>query len=162
HSTFTIARAQAKVFGGFGGVSPNDATLDGSVGISSNSTGLVLVTAGLHERTHAMGRGPSPTGSPPGLGPFRLRPPGRHVFGATTPQPPSYFSIDGGVTRLADFGQDSDPGDFLAPPDSTLTPNDVFDEENSNLAALTGLDQQVMDVLGFHRASLAAIDHPPL
>src|SRR5262249_24549463 len=71
---------------------------------------------------------------------------------------PAYFSIDGGVTKLADFGINSDPGDFLNPPDSDLTPNDPFNEIVGNLSNLTALDITVMDVLGFTPVPIQGID----
>src|SRR2546429_188383 len=58
----------------------------------------------------------------------------------------SYFSIDSGQTRLADFGVYSDYSDFLNPgptflgtPYSNLTPNDPFNEifDGSTLTSLT-------------------------
>src|SRR5882724_11443527 len=158
-SQFDISRTQGKLFGS---VAANDTTIDGNVYIGTGLMGQVLLTVALNELTAVMGREAGTPSNPSSMEIFRYSAPGVNVFGITTPQPPSYFSIDGGVTTLADFGQNANPGDFLAPPASTRTPNDPFDEQVNNLGFLTGLDQQVMDVLGFHRTSLAAIDHPPL
>src|SRR5882724_6226153 len=158
-SQFDISRTQGKLFGS---VAANDTTIDGNVYIGTGLMGQVLLTVALNELTAVMGREAGTPSNPSSMEIFRYSAPGVNVFGITTPQPPSYFSIDGGVTTLADFGQNANPGDFLAPPASTRTPNDPFDEQVNNLGFLTGLDQQVMDVLGFHRTSLAAIDQPPL
>jgi len=110
-SSFTIGTAQAKALGVF----PASASIiDGQVGIGTAFTGNVLVSAALHEITHAMGRinGDS-------LDLFRYSSPGIHLFGEGTLAPPAYFSIDGGITDLADFGINSDPGDFLIRPVAT-------------------------------------------
>ena len=69
----------------------------------------LLVGAALHELTHAMGR-------EPGVGPFdlfRYTSAGNHLFTSGSTAVPAYFSIDGGNTKLADFGQSSDASDFL-------------------------------------------------
>jgi serralysin len=62
----------------------------------------------------------------------------------------AYFSVDGGNTKLADFGQDSDPGDFLNT--GVQGPNDPFNEyyTGSTLQSLTAVDKQLLDALGFH------------
>src|SRR5207237_10427116 len=64
--------------------------------------------------------------------------------------PSAYFSVNGGGTDLADFGISSDPGDFLNPPGSNLTPNDPFNEIVGTAATLTAVDLRLMDVLGFN------------
>src|SRR6266567_1574319 len=141
-SSFTIGTAQAKALGVF----PASASIiDGQVGIGTAFTGNVLVSAALHEITHAMGRINGDR-----LDLFRYSSPGIHLFGEGTLAPPAYFSIDGGITDLADFGINSDPGDFLNPPGSNRTPNDPFDEIVGNLGALTSADLREMDVLGFN------------
>jgi hypothetical protein len=143
HSSFFVANAQLKAFG----VSTSGAA-DGGVGMGTNFTGNVLIAGALHEITHVMGR---IAGS--AMDVFRYSSVGNHVFGGNIPAPASYFSINGGSTDLADFGVNSDPGDFN---NSTgRTPNDPFNEIVGNLASLTAVDLTIMDVLGFHRVGLA-------
>jgi hypothetical protein len=147
-SNFFIATAEGKALGL---VPANDGASDGAVGMNINLAGDSLVSVALHELTHVMGR---VTGSVAfGVDLFRYDSPGHHVLAhGTPPAPAAYFSIDGGITDLADFGINSDPGDFLTPPDSNRTPNDPFNESAGNLGALTAVDLTMMDVLGFHRA----------
>ena len=146
---FFIGRAEAKALGV---LSVNDTAIDGIVGMGVDFTGDVLVGAALHELTHAMGRVPGASA----LSLFRYTSAGQHLFaGNVTPAPASYFSIDGGNTKLADFGVSSDPSDFLNAPASSLTPIDPFDEFVSDLGSyglnqtLTSVDMTIMDVLGF-------------
>ena len=42
-----------------------------------------------------------------------LRAPAHYLFTGNIPAPSAYFSLDGGNTKLADFGVSSDPSDFL-------------------------------------------------
>ncbi len=151
-SFFFLSAAQAKALGL---LDAGDPGTDGNVGMGTNFTGNVLIAGALHEITHAMGRVP---GSSMDLFRFNENQSGHHVFGGNIPATPAYFSIDGGVTNLADFGIHSDPGDFLNPPDSDLTPNDAFNEIVGNLASLTTVDVTIMDVLGFSTTVLAAVD----
>src|SRR5262249_7594147 len=62
----------------------------------------------------------------------------------------TYFSIDGGATRVAQWSI-SGVDEFLNPPGSNLTPNDPFNQflEPTNLANLTTADIQLMEALGF-------------
>ena len=94
----------------------------------------------LHELTHALGRvpyGPQPdifdlfryTSSTIGTSSPSL------LFSNNIPATAASFSIDGGKTKLADFGINLDPSDFLNPPNSALpgpysnlTPNDPFNK----------------------------------
>jgi len=144
-SSFTIGTAQGKALGV---VAANSSVIDGQVGMGTNFAGNVLISGALHELTHAMGR---IAGLSLDLFRFNEDHSGNHVFGFGRPATPAYFSIDGGTTDLADFGINSDPGDFLNPPNSNLTPNDPFNENVGNRGALTAVDVTVMDVLGFHR-----------
>ena len=109
-------------------------------------TGNVLIAAALHELTHAMGR---IAGDSLDLFRFNEDGSGGNVFGSAIPANPAFFSIDGGATDLADFGINSDPGDFL---NGGVQGTDPFNEfVNSSSATLTQTDLQIMDVLGFHR-----------
>src|SRR5437762_3539166 len=116
--------------------------------MGTNFIGSVLIGGALHELTHAMGRVPGASG----LSLFRYTSQGNHLFAGGTPAAASYFSIDGGVTKLADFGVSSDPSDFLNSPASNLTPNDPFDEGIAG-STLTSVDLTMMDVLGFNVTS---------
>ena len=114
-SSFVIGTAEARALGA---LPANNGTVDGLVGMGTNFTGSVLIGGALHELTHAMGRVPGASG----LSLFRYTSQGNHLFAGGTPAAASYFSIDGGVTKLADFGVSSDPSDFLNLPGSNLTP----------------------------------------
>jgi hypothetical protein len=124
-------------------------SLDGVIGIGTRVPTSLLVGVALHEIGHAMGRVP--------VGPmvmdvfdfFRFTSPGVQLLAGGNTAPPAYFSIDGGVTDLADYGQTSDPSDFL---NNSRTPGDAFDEfyNFSTLQALTPLDLEQFDALGFN------------
>src|SRR5438552_586632 len=144
-SSFVIGTAEARALGA---LPANNGTVDGLVGMGTNFTGSVLIGGALHELTHAMGRVPGASG----LSLFRYTSQGNHLFAGGTPAAASYFSIDGGVTKLADFGVSSDPSDFLNSPASNLTPNDPFDEGIAG-STLTSVDLTMMDVLGFNVTS---------
>jgi hypothetical protein len=136
---------------------------DGFVGIGTNFTpGAQRVSAFLHEIGHAMGRVPENVGAGSSeLDLWRFTSQGNRLFDGTTnpsvqnPVQAAYFSLDGGATDLADWGQTSDPSDFRGPgsnPPSNLTPNDPFDEIVGNLGQLTTRDIQCMEALGFTAA----------
>jgi autotransporter passenger strand-loop-strand repeat protein/autotransporter-associated beta strand protein len=156
---FWIGSAQAKALGI---INANNSAEDGVVGIGTQVSSLYLKGLALHEITHAMGRITGSTSELFSLDLFRYSSAGALQFNVgnvnatpSIPALPSYFSLDGGITKLADFGQNSDPGDFLnAPPNypsSPLTPNDPFDEfyTPTTSQGLTPLDITTMDVLGF-------------
>jgi 20S proteasome alpha/beta subunit len=146
-----VWNAEAKALGF---MSPNDTTTDDGVGFFG--TGIdpsALVGVALHELTHAMGRVPDgPT--PDIFDLFRFTQPGARLFlqyikGVSAP--PAYFSVDGGSTRLADYGQNSDPSDFLN--SGVQGSNDPFNEfytPGFTLQSLTAVDKEQLDVLGFH------------
>ena len=81
------------------------------------------------------------------------------LFTDNKPATASYFSLDGGNTKLADFGISSDPSDFLNAPNSNLTPNDAFDEfySNNTLQSLTPVDLEMLDALGFNTTPLGLV-----
>ena len=112
----------------------------------------LLVGAALHELTHAMGR-------EPGVGPFdlfRYTSAGNHLFTSGSTAVPAYFSIDGGNTKLADFGQSSDASDFLTT--GVQGSNDPFDEfyNSHTIQNLTNVDKELLDALGFNTTALVA------
>ena len=81
---------------------------------------------------------------------FRFTSPGVRVFNGASTASAAYFSVDGGNTKLADFGQTSDPSDFLN--SGVQGPNDPFNEfyTGSTLQSLTTVDKEQLDALGFH------------
>ena len=85
---------------------------DGSATFATDINSNLLVGVALHELTHAMGRVPYGP-SPDIFDLFRFTSPGARLFAGGNTAPAAYFSIDGGNTKLADFGQLSDPSDFL-------------------------------------------------
>jgi Ca2+-binding RTX toxin-like protein len=130
---------------------PDANAIDGAIGFSKAWTSDWLGAA-LHEITHALGRIGGESGNP--AFEFDLF---RYDSTSSSPQlqlaggQPAYFSINGGATRLADFGVSSDYADFK---NDALTPHDPFDEFTSG-DAWTSLDSTVMDALGFNVTSSA-------
>lgn len=150
-SSFEIAAAQEKAFGV---LTANAGAIDGAVGIGTSITGNELIAVALHEMTHAMGRVVGGFS----LDLFRYSSVGQHLFSTATPAPPSYLSLDNGATKLADFGQSSDPSDFLngGAQDSGIgTGADPFDEfyGSNSFTSLTQVDQTTMGLLGFSRVA---------
>ena len=132
-------------------LSANDTTTnDGSIGFAADINPNLIIGVALHEITHAMGR--VPYGPTPGLFDlFRFRAPGVRLFEGSVPATvASYFSIDNGVTKLADYGKSSDPSDFLNA--GVQGPNDAFNEyyTASTTQDLSSVDLKQMDVLGYH------------
>jgi FG-GAP-like repeat len=158
-SQVDVYNAQLKAFGL---LAPNDTTTDdGSAGFATNISDSLMVAVALHELTHAMGRVPS--GPAPNIFDLtRFTSPGVRLFDGNTPTASAaYFSVDGGNTRLADYGLNSDPSDFLNdnprnPPFSTLTPEDPFNEfyDVNTIQNLTTVDLTQLDVLGFSSGSI--------
>ena len=148
-SQVAVWNAQLKLFGLLG---PNDTTTDdGSATFATDISPSLLVGVALHELTHAMGR--VPYGPQPDIFDFyRFTSVGTRLFSDNIPASAAYFSMNGGTTKLADFGVSSDPSDFLNPPNSNLTPNDAFDEfySGSTLQSLTTVDKDMLDALGFN------------
>ena len=100
-----------------------------------------------------MGRVPygPPYGSSPDIFDlFRFTSPGMRLINGGNTAPAAYFSLDGGNTKLADFGQTSDPSDFLN--SGVQGSNDPFNEfyTGSTLQGLTAVDKEQLDALGFH------------
>jgi hypothetical protein len=130
--------------------------VDGEAGFGTAIPTSELVGVALHELTHAMGRAPYTGAQPDILDLFRFSGAGARVSGnQSPPASPSYFSLNNGAADLADYGQTSDPGDWLNPPSSSRTPNDSFNEfySSQTLQSLTQLDILQMEALGFHVAS---------
>src|SRR5262245_9663956 len=136
-SNFWVSSSVGAVFGQTAPNRPPNAP-DGYVGIGTSITpGPLRISAFLHEIGHALGRGTGPFRpqvNPQGityvsaLDLVRFSPSGNRLFlGAPPPAPETFFSIDGGATKVADWSINS-PADFLDPPNNNLTPNDPFNE----------------------------------
>src|SRR5260370_323248 len=147
-SGFYVASAIEKALGM---ISPTASAIDGAVGIGTKMPTADLVGVALHELTHAFGR-------EPGAGTFdlsRYTSPGNHLFSSGSTAPAAYFSIDGGVTKLADYGQNSDPSDFLN--SGVQGANDPFNEyySGSTVQGLSTVDKQLLDALGYNVSTTA-------
>ncbi|MBG1232234.1 NF038122 family metalloprotease [Aestuariivirga litoralis] len=149
-SNVVVWNAQAKLFGG---LAANDATTDdGSAYFATDISPNLLVGVALHELTHALGRVPYGT-APDIFDLFRFTSQGNRLFNGGATAPAAYFSLDGGATKLADFGRNSDPSDFLN--SGVQGGNDPFDEfyTGSTTQALTNVDLTILHTLGFHIGS---------
>ncbi len=148
-SNVAVWNAQLKLWGLLGA---NDTTTDdGSATFATDINSNLLVGVALHELTHALGR--IPYGSQPDIFDlFRFTSVGTRLFSGSATAPAAYFSLDGGHTKLADYGQTSDSSDFLN--SGVQGPNDPFNEfyTSSTSQQLTAVDLKQMDVLGFHMA----------
>jgi hypothetical protein len=150
-SNVAVWNAQLKLWGVLGA---NDTTTDdGGATFATDINPNLLVGVALHELTHALGR--VPYGSPSSASPdifdlFRFTSAGTRLFAGGNTAPAAYFSLDGGNTKLADFGRNSDPSDFLN--SGVQGPNDPFNEfyTGSTNQTLTAVDKQMLDALGFH------------
>jgi len=143
----------------WGLVSPTGTEVDGSATFATDINSNLLVGVALHELTHAMGRvpyGPSsgqPTITQPDIFDFyRFTSAGNILIDGDATAPAAYFSLNNGVTKIANYGQTSDSSDFLNSGLAGTT--DPFDEfySNSTQQHLTSLDLQQLDALGFHLA----------
>ena len=152
-SQVAVWNAQLKLWGVLGA---NDTTTDdASANFSTDINSNLLVGVALHELTHAWGRVPygPPYGSQPDIFDlFRFTSAGVRLINGASTAPAAYFSLDGGVTKLADYGQNSDPSDFLN--SGVQGPNDPFNEyySGSTYQGLTSTDLKQLDALGFHLA----------
>jgi protocatechuate 3,4-dioxygenase beta subunit len=134
-----------------GMISPTASSIDGAVGLGTGIPTADLVGVALHEFTHAFGR-------EPGAGTFdlaRYTSPGNHLFSSGSTAPAAYFSIDGGVTKLADYGQNSDPSDFLN--SGVQGSTDPFNEyySGSTSQTLSTVDKELLDAMGFNTSGTA-------
>ena len=142
-----VWNAQLKLFGL---MNANDTTTDdASATFATDINASLLVGVALHELTHAIGR--VPYGSQPDIFDFyRFTSAGTRLFTDNIPASSAYFSLDGGNTKLADFGVSSDPSDFLN--SGVQGGNDPFNEyySGSTLQSLTTVDLKMLDALGFN------------
>jgi hypothetical protein len=81
---------------------------------------------------------------------FRFTSPGTLLFQGGATAPAAYFSLDGGNTKLADYGRTSDASDFLNT--GVQGPNDPFNEfyTGGTSQQLTAADLKQLVALGFH------------
>jgi hypothetical protein len=155
-STFFLSTAEAKALGID---PPNNPAIDGATGFPSSFTGNTLIGAGIVELAHALGM--LNGGFVQTL--FHYTSPGVRVLTGNPPAAASYFSIDGGITDLANFNANFDTTLFASPgpgpytPFSSLTPNDPFDVPISGSTTLTSVDLTMLDVLGFDVTPQASI-----
>jgi serralysin len=157
-SNVAVWSAQLKLFGF---LSATDTAVDGTANFAADINQNLLLGVALHELTHALGRVPygPPLGSEPDIFDFyRFTSPGNHLIQGSASAPAAYFSLDGGNTKLADFGQTSDSSDFLN--SGVQGPNDPFNEfyTGSTLQSLTTADKQLLDALGFHVFTTTVIE----
>ncbi|WP_316235511.1 NF038122 family metalloprotease, partial [Bradyrhizobium sp. SZCCHNR1022] len=153
-SYVAVWNSQLKLWGGLGA---NDATTDdGSATFATDINSNLLVGVALHELTHAFGR--VPYGPQPDVFDlFRFSSPGVRLMTGGATAGTAYFSVDGGYTKLADYGQSSDPSDFLN--SGVQGGNDPFNEfyTYSTLQTLTAVDLKQMEALGFHLVSATPV-----
>ena len=155
-----VWNAQLKIWG----LLPSTSTgIDGSATFATDISQNALLGVALHELTHALGRVPNGS-APDAFDLFRFTAPGKLLFSGSIPSSQAYFSIDGGITKLAYFGVSSDPSDFLngSPSGASRavydTTNDAFSEyynPGSTDQYLTAADLHLLDAIGFTLASLS-------
>ncbi len=152
-SLVAVWNAQLKALGFLGATAGTD---DGSATFATDIDPDLLVGVALHELTHALGR--VPFGPQPDIFDlFRFTAPDARLFQGGNIAPAAYFSVDGGFTKSADYGQASDPSDFLN--SGVQGPSDPFNEfySSNTLQQLTTVDLQQLDALGFHLTSNAPV-----
>ena len=146
-SSVAVWNAQLKLWGLIGA---NDTTTDdGAAFFSTDIDPNLLVGVALHELTHAMGR--IPYGPQPDIFDFfRFTSPGTRLFQGGATAPAAYFSLDGGNTKLGDYGRTSDASDFLN--SGVQGANDPFNEfyNAGTSQQLTAADLKQLNALGFH------------
>jgi serralysin len=151
-SNVAVWNAQLKLFGLL--AANNTSTDDGSATFATDINPNLLVGVALHELTHAMGR--VPYGPQPDIFDlFRFTSAGTRLFSGSSTAPAAYFSVDGGNTKLADYGRTSDPSDFLN--SGVQGTNDPFNEfyNGGTIQSLSVVDKAQLDALGFHTTTPA-------
>jgi hypothetical protein len=154
-NTFFISRPEEKALGVFTGDSSG---IDGSIGfnIGDGSSPEDWEPAALCEIAHALGwDSVAQGGSFPDVADlFRYSSPGQYqwTFGQ-----PAYFSVDGGVTHLADFATSFDQTLFADLPDNDPLRVPFF----SSATTLTSFDIEALSVIGFGVVNVAPPPPPP-
>ena len=164
YSQVVVWSAEAKALGLESGANTAD---DGVVGFAAGISDDEMIGVALHELTHAMGR--TAYGPTPDVFDFtRFTSAGVYDTddntspSSTNLAPAAYFSVDGGKTELAAYGQNSDPGDFAnsnyGTPEVSYSPDDAFDQyySNSTVQGLTSLDLTELSTLGFNTSAATA------
>ncbi len=156
-SQVAVWNAQLKLFGL---ISPTNTAADGNASFATDINSSLLVGVALHELTHAIGRVPygQPDGPQPDIFDFyRFTNPGTLLITDNMPASSAYFSLNGGATKIADFGVSSDPSDFLN--SGVQGGNDPFNEfySSSTLQTLTPIDKEMLDALGFNTMPLGLV-----
>ncbi len=163
-SSVAVWNAQLKLWGW---VSPTATALDASATFATDIDPNYITGVVLHELHHALGG--VPYGSAPDVFDlFRFTAPGKMLFSSSIPSQTAYFSIDGGITKLAYFGISSDPSDFYngIPTGGSQTvyntSRDAFSEFynpgiNGAYQYLTAADLHLMDTLGYHLQPLQTL-----
>jgi len=141
-NSFYVTSAQEKAFGA---VSGTNTAVDGSIGFGTSSSSSFWYEAALHEIAHALGRSTDYyAGDPTIMDLYRYGSAGNFQW---TGGQSAYLSYDGGVTKVADFSNTSDYGDFAV---DSLTPADPFDYlATGAVKTLTATDIGLMDAIGF-------------
>jgi hypothetical protein len=154
-NSFFVSSAQEKALGEFTG---SATAIDGAIGFNTIDASEFylpyLETAALVEIGHALGwLTDYYTAAPTILDLFRYASAGNYEW---TGGQPAYFSIDGGTTDLANFSTVFDYTLF------TNTSNDPFNLglAGAPLQALTSLDLEVLNAIGFGGTALLAISAP--
>ncbi len=136
-STFYISSAQEKAFGI---IPATRGGVDGVVGFPTSYSGAGLVGTAIVEELHAMGL----LNAGGDLGLVSYTSPGVHFLPTSdTASTPAYFSLDGGVTDLANYNVGSDETLFLN------QPNDPLDFPNQG-TVLSPLDLAEISAIGFN------------
>ncbi len=158
-TTVDVWDGQAKALGL---LSATGTEIDGYAGFATDVqtiTGTdVLPGVAIHELTHALGRVPDNGAAPDIFDLYRFTSPGNRLVDGSIPAPAAYFSIDGGNTTIADYGQNSDPSDFLNA--AAYTPQDPLNEfyDSTTIQNVTGIDTAQLRALGFGVESPASSD----
>jgi hypothetical protein len=146
---FGVARAEAKALGA---ISATDTGIDGYAGFPASFTGTTLVGAAVVELLHAMGL----LNQAFPLSLFEYTSPGVHLLSLGTAGTPAYFSLDGGVTKLASYDVGFDSTLFSTPG------NDPLDAPISNNLTLTPLDLEEIGAIGYDVTSTKAPPTPTI
>ena len=150
--TFYVSSAEEKALGVFTGSS---SAIDGSIGfnVGDTSNSYYWETGALVEIAHALGWDTAYyMGGVPSIADlFRYSSPGNYQW---TGGQPAYFSFNGGDTALAHFSPSFDYTLF-----SDVAADDPFNVNGDTdpARALTSLDIEVLDVIGFSMTSTVSV-----